>query len=497
MRSSGILLHISSLPSPYGIGTMGKAAYNFIDFLKGAGQKYWQILPLSPTSFGDSPYQSFSTFAGNPYFIDLDILNSENLLTKDDLKNLNEQKPNIINDKGEYVDYEFIYNTKYKILKKAFSNFDLNDKKFKLFKEKNSYWLSDYSLFMTLKYLNSEKPWYKWDKKFFYKKNNTYLKNIEKHYTDDINFWCFIQYKFFEQWCKLKEYANNNGIKIIGDIPIYVAYDSVDIWRNPKNFDLDKNYKLINVAGCPPDLFSETGQMWGNPVYDWEYMKKDNYNWWIKRLKMASEIYHVIRIDHFRGFESYYSIPAEDDNAVNGKWKKGPGIDFFNTVNKEIKDIKIIAENLGFLTDDVKDLLKATGYPGMCVLEFAFDSIDEPSIYLPHNHDKNNVLYIGTHDNSTALGWLNKLNHQSLQYMMKYFDFENDQGIVWKLIRKAFSSVCDTVIIQMQDYLVLDDTARMNTPSTMENNWCWRTTPDCFSDDLKQSIKELTKIYQR
>ena len=488
MRTSGILLHISSLPSPYGIGTFGKEAYKFVDFLKGAGQRFWQILPLGPTSFGDSPYQSFSTFAGNPYFIDLDTLVNEGLLENGDLEKLS------LCETPNKVDYETLYNERFPILEKAFSNFDINNKEFVEFKKQNE-WLENYALFMALKKENDDIPWYEWPEALKLRKPAE-LEKATKRLDSEINFWSFLQFKFYSQWHKLKDYANKNDVHIIGDIPIYVAHDSADVWTNVQNFELDQKNNPINVAGCPPDGFSATGQLWGNPLYDWKYMKKNNYDWWIKRLKASADLYDVIRIDHFRGFESYYSIPYGEETALNGKWRKGPGISFFNAVKKQIGNLNIIAEDLGYLTQEVIDMRKQTGFPGMKIMEFAFDS-REAGDYLPHNYDKNSVAYIGTHDNPTALGWLNTVNAEDKQYMMEYFDFDNDLGLVWKIIRKTFASVSDLVIIQMQDYLVLGDEARMNTPSTLGDNWTWRTDLGSFSDDLKYSILKITNLYQR
>lgn len=489
MRASGILLHISSLPSPYGIGTFGKEAFKFVDFLKGAGQKYWQILPLGPTSFGDSPYQSFSTFAGNPYFIDLDTLFEENLLSKEDLSTISHPKD------IHKVDYEQIYNERFTVLRKAFSNFNIEDEEFKSFQLENEHWLKDYSLFMALKKQNNDTAWYQWPKELKLR-NETAINQAYNDLCEEINFWSFLQFEFFKQWNKIKQYANENEIKIIGDIPIYVALDSADVWSNPQNFELDQNSNPINVAGCPPDGFSATGQLWGNPLYDWKYMKKDGYSWWIKRLKAAANLYDVIRIDHFRGFESYYSIPYKEENAINGTWRKGPGISFFKTCKKHLGSMDIIAEDLGYLTKEVIELRDRTGFPGMKIMEFAFDS-REAGDYLPHNYDKNSVAYIGTHDNSTALGWLKAINYEDKKYMMEYFDFENEEGLVWKIIRKTFACVSNLVIIQMQDYLVLDDSARMNTPSTLGENWTWRADNNSFSQELKGSILNLTKLYQR
>lgn len=489
MRGSGILLHISSIPSPYGIGTFGEDAFKFVDFLKGAGQKYWQILPLGPTSFGDSPYQSFSTFAGNPYFIDLDELCNENLLDKEDLSSIS-----IVEDNTK-VDFGLLYKERFPVFKKAFERFNVDCEDFKNFKKKNHVWIKDYSLFMALKKESEGTAWYEWENDIKLRDRESIDKAFER-LDYDVEFWSFLQFKFFQQWYALKKYANENGILIIGDLPIYVAHDSCDVWANIQIFELDRNNNPINIAGCPPDDFSKAGQLWGNPLYNWDYLKKTNYSWWIQRLRSANALYDIIRIDHFKGFESYYSIPYTEKNALNGIWRKGPGIIFFDIVKRYMNKINIIAEDLGYLTKEAIDMRKATGFPGMKIIEFAFDTRDG-SDYLPHNHEKNSVSYIGTHDNETALSWIDHMNLENKQYMMEYFDFDNSDSLVWKIIRKTFASVSDIVIIQMQDYLVLGNNARMNIPSTLGNNWLWRADLSCFSDDLKKSILETTKLYQR
>lgn len=490
-RGSGILLHVSSLPSNYGIGTFGEEAYKFVDFLKYSGQTYWQILPLGQTSYGDSPYQSFSINAGNPYFIDLDILAYEGLLKQEEYQTLN------WGDNPTLIDYELMYNLRYHILEKAFTRFNLKEDGYIKFLEQEKNWLEDYALFMAIKKANNDYSWEKWSEKFR-KKDPETLKYFIKNNREKIEFWKFLQYKFYTQWRNLKNYANKNGIKIIGDIPIYVAYDSVEVWKNPEYFQLDEHLNMISVAGCPPDAFSAIGQLWGNPLYNWEYMEKTKYNWWIDRLKSATTLYDIVRIDHFRGFESYYSIPANETTALNGKWQKGPGIKLFNRIKEELGELNLIAEDLGYLTEDVIQLLKETGYPGMKLMQFAFDS-REGGDYLPHNYTQNSVAYIGTHDNNTALGWILSANSNDIEYMRSYLDIytSNDKETVWKMISRTMAVTSNVVIIQMQDYLGLGDEARMNVPSTIGGNWCWRMWKNATDERLIQSMLHITGLYKR
>lgn len=490
IRTSGILMHISSLPSPYGIGTMGKSAYEFVDFLCDCGQKYWQILPIGPTTYGDSPYQSLSTFAGNPYFIDFDILSDNGLLNSKDY---------IKKDWGDNVnsvDYKKLFDTRYSILKIAFDNYiNNNTDKMNLFREQNADWIEDYALFMALKYKFGGISWMQWDNDIKLRKPNE-IKKWSIILKEDIDFWVFVQYQFFKQWNNLKNYANKNGIEIIGDIPIYVAQDSSDVWANPHLFQLDDNMNPIEVSGCPPDAFSEDGQLWGNPLYRWDLMKDNEYNWWIKRIKSSTNMYDILRIDHFRGFESFYTIPYGDKTAKNGMWKKGPGIDFFNVMKQKIGDKKIIAEDLGYLTDSVRLMLKQSGYPGMKVLQFAFDSREE-SDYLPHNYQKNCIVYTGTHDNDTAKGWFNTAPKADVEFCKNYLKLTHDEGYNWGFIRAAWSSVGNVAIAQMQDFLNLSSEARMNIPSTIGQNWKWRALLEYFTKELSSKILSITKLYGR
>lgn len=490
MRKSGILLPISSLSSKYGIGSFSKEAYEFIDILKETNQSLWQILPLGPTGYGDSPYQSFSTFAGNPYFIDLDQLVKEELLTKEECSSYD------WGDNEEHIDYGKIYSSRFEILKKAYKRSNINeDDNYIEYCKINHWWLHDYALYMAIKDSLDSKSWIEWDKDIKLRKPNK-LSFYEETLKEDIEFYKYIQYLFFTQWSKLKAYANKNGISIVGDIPIYVSLDSADTWSNPKLFQLDKDCNPIAVAGCPPDYFSEDGQLWGNPLYDWKYNKDSDYKWWIKRIEHAFNLYDVVRIDHFRGFDEYYSIPYGDKNAKGGEWKKGPGMDLFKAIKEKLGEVEIIAEDLGVLTDSVRQLLKDTNYPGMKILQFAFDS-DGSNEYLTHNYDRNCVVYTGTHDNSTICGWYKTINKESKNMTDNYINKSKDSEINWDLICLAMRSVANTCIIPAQDYLGLEDEARLNKPSTLDNNWTWRMKKGSFDENIIEKIKTLTKIYSR
>ncbi len=494
-RKCGVLLPISSLPSEYGIGTFSKEAYDFVDFLKKSGQSYWQLLPLGPTSYGDSPYQSFSTFAGNPYFIDITSLIEEGLLEKSDADKCD------FGSNSEYVDYEKLYRFRFVLLKKAYKKFieEASPKRLKEFaafkKDPVNDWLADYSLFMALKNVSGGRAWNTWDEGVRLRKKDA-IKEARQKYADEIDFYSFLQFLFFEQWSRLKAYANENGIDIIGDIPIYVAFDSADTWANPELFLLDKNNVPIDVAGCPPDAFSATGQLWGNPLYRWDYHEKTGYKWWMKRIASCYRVYDVIRIDHFRGFDEYYAIPYGNPTAEQGEWRKGPGYKLFDTMKKELGDMRVIAEDLGYLTDSVIRLVKRTGYPGMKILQFAFDSREE-SDYLPHNYVKNCIVYTGTHDNDTTRSWFDKLPRDDKKFCKEYLGIKSNKDAVWAVIRSAFASVSDTVIIPMQDYLELPGEARINTPSTLGGNWIWRMSKDALSDELCLRMYDYARIYRR
>ena len=490
MRKSGILLPISSLPSKYGIGTFGKSAYEFVDLLERGGQSYWQILPLGPTGYGDSPYQSFSTFAGNPYYIDLEMLIEQELLTKE------ECEEHEFFDHPGYVDYEKIYQGRFQLLEKAFQRSELkSDKDYQGFLEANKYWLDDYALFMAVKKAFDGVSFSEWSEDIKTRKPEA-IKRYTVKCKEEINYYKFLQYYFAKQWQALKQYANEKGIKIIGDIPIYVAFDSADTWANPKLFQFDDNLTPIAVAGCPPDSFSATGQLWGNPLYDWGYHKETEYEWWMTRIRYCYELYDIVRIDHFRGFDEYYAIPFGHLTAENGKWEKGPGYDLFAVMKDQLGKKSVIAEDLGFLTKSVFALVKKTGYPGMKILQFAFDSREE-SDYLPHNYQKNCVVYTGTHDNDTVVGWWNTFAKRDKAFAKKYLNIRSNKEIHWFFIRACLASVADTAIIPIQDYLGLGSEARLNTPSTLGDNWKWRLLPKQFNEDIADKMFELTKLYYR
>jgi len=487
-RASGILLHISSLPNAYGIGSFGREAYEFVDFLSASGQRYWQLLPLVHTGFGNSPYQGFSTFAGNPLFISYEKLEEQGLLKKEDYMNL---------DYGENhykVNYEKVSKVNLDILWKAFSSID-DAIKFEVAEfGKNHHWLNNYAEFMAIKGKYQNIQWQDWPMELKFR-NEAALAAIRVELKDVITFWKFVQFIFFKQWLQLKQYANNKGIQIIGDIPIYVSTDSSDTWANKEIFDFDELGTPKSVAGCPPDAFSSVGQLWGNPIYNWEELKKQNYKWWIDRIKGCMELYDVVRIDHFRGLESYWAIPFGESTAINGKWIKGPGMTLIEAI-KLNTNVEIIAEDLGYLTEDVIQLLKDSGYPGMKVLQFAFDT-REASDYLPHNYEKNCIVYTGTHDNDTLIGWMQNANPNDVALAIDYLKLNEDEGYHWGFIRGAWSTVGKLAIAPLQDFLGLDTTSRMNTPSTIGNNWEWRFSREQLSHNLSDRIYNLSKLYGR
>lgn len=487
MRSGGILLPIFSLPGPYGIGTMGAEARRFVDFLQSAGQRYWQILPICPTSYGDSPYSSFSTFAGNPYFIDLDQLHMDGLLEKAEYEHL---------DWGEgEVHYDSLYASRFPVLRLAFQRFVQDPPTdFADFCRDNP-WVEDYALFMTLKDANGGKSWQEWPKEQCRRETKT-LEQVRLAHNEDIAFWKCVQYLFYRQWFELKRYANDRGVSIIGDLPIYVALDSADVWANPGQFQLDRSLRPIEVAGCPPDGFSEDGQLWGNPLYDWDKMRREDYRWWMDRVEHQCGIYDVLRIDHFRGFEAYYAIPYGAETARNGRWRTGPGMNFFRAVEKRVGKQPIIAEDLGFLTDGVRELLRDSGFPGMKVLEFAFDS-RENSDYLPHNYDKHCVVYTGTHDNDTVMGWMASAGREDVEFAKDYLRLTPEEGYHWGMMRGAWSSVANLAVVQMQDVLGLGSEGRVNTPSTVGRNWRWRMQKGAATRELAQKLRRQMEIYRR
>ena len=484
-RSAGVLLSITSLPSPYGIGTIGKEARAFADYLKKAGQTVWQILPVGPTSYGDSPYQAFSTYAGNPYLIDLDMLCEEGLITKEQLDSFD------WGSNPAQVDYEKIYNARFPALRIAFENFKKADQKAYLkFTRQNSKWLKNYALFMALKNKFNMTSWTEWPEDIKMREDSA-VRRWERKLRNEIRFWKFVQFKFYEQWESFRAYVNGLGIKILGDMPIYVAMDSADTWANPELFQLYDDGDPIAVAGCPPDYFSATGQLWGNPLYDWDYLKETGYEWWFERIGAASRLYDITRIDHFRAFASYYSIPYPAENAINGKWVEGPRIQFFRMMEEALGKIEIVAEDLGTLTPDVTELMEQTGYPGMKVLEFAFDSGEEND-YLPHKYTNNCVVYTGTHDNDTVMGWVETAKQSDIDYARSYCKMPPDEPFNWGLIRTADESKADMAIVPIQDILGLGKDARMNTPSTTGANWAWRVDANALTEELADKLKTLS-----
>ena len=485
-------MHLSSLPSPYGIGTMGQSARDFIDFLREAGQSYWQLLPICPTSYGDSPYQSFSTFAGNPYFLDLDALAADGLLTRDEFCSIDwESAPDDIN-------FGALYEKRYPVLRRAASRFLQQPRaNFEDFRRRNAAWLPDYALFMALKDAHGGAPWWEWDEPLRMCTADA-IAQARARYAYEIAFWEAVQYLFFAQWDALKTYAHDKGISIIGDLPIYVSLDSVDVWAQPALFQLDENKRPREVAGCPPDGFSADGQLWGNPLFDWDSMARDGYMWWVDRIGHLCAIYDILRIDHFRGFDSYYAIPYGAATAKVGHWCKGPGMELFRAVERAIGKQPIIAEDLGFLTDSVRELLHESGFPGMRVLEFAFDSRDSAgSEYLPHNYVPHCVAYTGTHDNDTILGWFDSADPADAAYAVEYLRLTEQEGYHWGMMRALWGSVASLTVAQAQDVLGLGGEARMNTPSTVGANWRWRALPGCFTPALARKLRHMTRLYGR
>ncbi len=489
MRSCGILMHITSLPSPYGIGTFGEEAEKFVDWLKSAGQSYWQVLPVGPTGYGDSPYQSFSTYAGNPLLIDLDALVRAGLLSQAKCESA---------DYGaapSCVDFDKVNSIKMALLRDAYKNFE-EDAGFLAFERNEAEWLDDYSLFMALKTENNLVSWTEWSDDLRFRKPEA-IADARERLKDEIGFWKFIQYTFYSQWDRLKSYANKNGIQIIGDIPIYVALDSSDVWANTSLFEMDERLNPRRVAGVPPDYFSETGQLWGNPLYDWAIMKKEKFSWWISRIKKAAQLYDVVRVDHFRAFDTYWAVPYGESTAINGKWEQGPGMDLWNEVKAQLGEINIIAEDLGDIFDSVKELLKASGFPGMRVLQFGFNPESNDNDHLPHRYPPNCVAYTGTHDNSTVMGWYKSADPKSRAMCRRYLKPMPFEKLNKAFIRELYKSSVGLAIVPMQDVIGLDDRARMNIPSTLGGNWKWRVLKSQITPKYAEMMKDFAMTYYR
>ncbi len=491
MRANGILMHLSSLPSPYGIGTMGQAARDFVDFLAEAGQTYWQLLPVCPTSYGDSPYQSFSTFAGNPYFIDLDLLAEHGLLKTEEYAHINwESEPASVN-------YGALYEKRYPVLRLAVRRFlEQPESDFADFCKREALWLEDYALFMTLKEHHGGLAWLNWPAPLR-DRDAAALANVRNECAEELNFWRVVQYLFFAQWNALRTYANERGISIIGDLPIYVSLDGVDVWAHPELFQLDENHVPCEVAGCPPDGFSADGQLWGNPLFDWDRLEQNDFDWWVRRIEFLCHVYNMLRIDHFRGFDCYYAIPYGDTTAHRGHWKDGPGMKLFRAVERQIGKQPIIAEDLGFLTDSVRQLLKDSTFPGMKVLQFAFDSRDgNGAEYLPCNYPTHCVAYTGTHDNDTVLGWFTSAEPDDVEMARKYLKLTGTDDH-WAMMEALWESEAELTVVQAQDILGLGSEARMNTPSTVGKNWRWRSLPGVFTPELAQRLRKYMKQFNR
>lgn len=490
-RSCGIIMPVFSLPSPYGIGTFGQAAYDFIDFLKASGQSWWQMLPLGPTGYGDSPYQSFSTYAGNPYFIDLDLLCRDGLLTKGEVSSVNWSSD------PSRVDYETIYRNRFSLLQKAAERgWKRDDEEVQTFVAENRQWLPDYALYMALKRHFDMKPWTQWPDNTIRLRKPEAMAQYRQMLAAEIRVILYTQYLFFRQWSALREYAHAQGIGIIGDLPIYVSMDSADVWAEPQFFQLDSHGFPAEVAGVPPDYFSEDGQLWGNPLYNWDAMQQDGYGWWIRRIGGAAKLYDVIRIDHFRGFESYWAVPYSEITAKNGHWIKGPGMDLLRVLLGWFPQTQFIAEDLGFLTPEVRQLLADSGLPGMKILEFAFDS-REPSNYLPHMYSPHCVCYAGTHDNAPLMAWKAEAAPDDLALAVEYLGLNEKEGFHWGILRGGMSSVAELFMAQLQDYLGLGAEARINIPGTASGNWQWRLLPNQLTTHLAEKLANMARIYGR
>lgn len=489
-RCSGILMALSSLPSNWGIGTMGKSAYEFVDFLRNAGQKYWQLLPLVPTSCGNSPYSSFSTYAGNPNYIDLDMLANGGLLKKDEIKAID------WGDSCAKTDYGKVSAGREKLLRKAFERGRERYADETAAFRRDSFWIEDYALYMAAKTYFGMKTWMEWDDRALRMREHDALCRYRELLKDEIEYHCFVQMLFYKQWNALRAYAHRNGVQFIGDIPIYVALDSADVWSEPHFFMLDGDNMPTLVAGCPPDAFSDEGQFWGNPLYDWDRMRADGYGWWIRRIDGAGKLYDVLRIDHFRGFESFWAIPADAESAKSGYWMRGPGMGLVSVLRGWFPHMRYIAEDLGMLTDGVRQLVRDSGFPGMCVLQFAFDA-EGNSDYLPHNCKAGNVCYVGTHDNDTVKGWVEHSKKEDIAYAKKYMHITPDEGWCWGMIRTGMATPCELFVVPMQDVLELGGECRMNVPGVAGGNWQWRMLSGALTKKTAAKLREYTERYRR
>jgi len=490
-RSSGVLMHITSLPGQFGIGTFGKSAYEFVDFLEETKQTYWQILPLTTTSYGDSPYQSFSAVAGNLNLIDFSLLKEDGLLEESDYVKVN------FGENPEKVDYALLFEARRPILEKAVANTTKNSEvlaEIEKFEAENSSWLADYAEYMAIKESFGYKSFIHWDEDIK-KGEETAREKYRTELQDSIRYYTVTQYFFFKQWLALKEYANEKGIKIIGDMPIYVSADSVEMWTMPELFKVDENNEPLYVAGCPADDFSPTGQLWGNPIYDWEKHKEQGFSWWIYRVQESFKIYDVLRIDHFKGFSDFWQIDKDAENAVNGTWEAGPGIELFQKIKEQLGDLPIVAENLGFIDAKAEKLLDDSGYPGMKILQFAFPG--EDNLDRPHHYTQNSVAYTGTHDNDVVNGWYEKLSESERKLVSEYLNRRDDETITEAMIRGIYSSVSDYAIVTMQDLLDKDATSRMNVPSTVGGNWEWRMLAEDLTEERKEFLRNITVRYSR
>lgn len=488
MRQSGILLHISSLPGDGGIGSLGNHARRFVEFLRASGQSCWQVLPLTPPAKGNSPYSSYSVFAGNPYFIDLPALVDEHLLPEGALSGLPQG--------AETADFDWCESVKLPLLRQSFAySRKRMEKQLERFRLWNEAWLLDYALFMGLKRAFDGKDYQGWPEEYRTREKGA-LKYARRELADETAFWEYTQFLFFSQWRALKRYANARGVSLIGDMPIYVDSDSADVWANPQVFDLDRDLEKTAVAGVPPDAFSADGQLWGNPLYNWKYLRKTKYKWWAERLKSAGALYDSVRIDHFRALSSYWAVPAGSATAKTGEWRKGPGIEFIDAMKDAVSNLSLIAEDLGLLDDDVRDLLRDSGLPGMRVLEFAFSTAEE-STYLPHNFVKDCVGYIGTHDNDTLQGWMKSSPSDEAEHARQYLNITDDKNAHWDFIRGLYGTVADLVVVQMQDVLGLPTAARMNKPGIAKGNWGWRLLPEQVNADTAKRLRAMTQLYAR